>query len=99
MSELIAQIVAPLVVSVVGGGTSMWVAFKVVQHRMTEAERRIADLEAKATDAAEHADTKIDAVRSDVTKLRDDLSEVRAGVKAIEGYMRGVSDGRKEHTA
>jgi hypothetical protein len=31
------------------------------------------------------------------TKLRDDLSEVRAGVKAIEGYMRGVSDGRKDH--
>lgn len=96
MNELIVQIVAPLIVSIVGGGLSMAIAFKVVQHRMAEAERRISELEEKSDTAAEHADAKIDAVREDVVRLRTDIGDVRASVKAIEGYMRGATDARQQ---
>lgn len=48
MLAFIESVLPTLAISVVGGGLSMYVSFKLVAHRVTDLERRMQQAEAKA---------------------------------------------------
>lgn len=97
MIELVTQIVVPLIVSVCGGAASMYVAFQVLQHRVAALEAKVSGLDVDAARRSKDSEASIEDVRAEVGKVRDSLADVRASVKAIEGYMRGAADARKDH--
>jgi hypothetical protein len=66
MGEMWASVISSLVVSVIGGGVSMYVGYRLVESRVSEHERRIVELEQNSRDLSE----SIGDIRSDVSYIR-----------------------------
>lgn len=66
MNDILIQIAVPLAVSVLGGGASMFVAFKIVEQRVSDIEKRLDDHDKTRI----VADTRITQIAVDVSYMR-----------------------------
>jgi cell division protein FtsB len=66
MGEMWASVLSSLIVSVIGGGVSMYVGYRLVEARVSEHERRLVELEQNNRDLSE----SIGDIRSDVSYIR-----------------------------
>lgn len=80
IADIWTGVVASLVVSVIGGGLSMYIGYRIVESRVAEHERRIAELERAGGALVD----RINAVDAKVSDVKADVS-----------YIRGALEGRK----
>lgn len=80
--EVLVSVVAALIVSLVGGSASMYVTYRVMEHRIATIEAKQARIE---QDVSSNKDVAENAIRDLVGKLGD----VRADVSWIRGKLEG----------
>lgn len=80
IADLWASVLASLIVSAIGGGLSMYVGYRLVESRVAEHDRRIAELERAGgalVDRINSVDSKVSDVKADVSYIRGSLERLK----------------------